>query len=93
MTRDSFGNRELWGEIADIPEIRQHHIDVLYDVADGYNERDSYPLGLGLLSLVIWQLDQWKERHAIPVLEALVEKDSDFEELARSAIEHILTDA
>lgn len=92
MTGDACGNRKLWLEVQDSPEIRQHHLDLLWDVVDGKPAKDWYPLGLSLLTVVVWQVGQWHERRAIPALEALVEKDTRYENLVKSTIEQILSD-
>ena len=92
MTGDDQGNRKLWLEIQDSPEIRQHHLDLLWDTVDGKPTKDWYPLGLNLLTVVVWQVGQWHERRAIPALEALVEKDTNYENLVKTTIEQILSD-
>lgn len=92
MTGSAFGDRNHWRDAVDTPEVRQHHIDIIYDAADGYYSGGIYPLGIGLLQVVSQQLGDWKERRAIPALEALIEADEKYEYLGRSTIEIILND-
>lgn len=92
MTGDASGHREHWRDVVDTPEVRQHHIDILYDAADNYYSGGNYPLGIGLLQVVSLQLGYWKERRAIPALEALIEADEKYEDLGRSTIDFILKD-
>ena len=93
-------DREIWVRSPDTPEIREALLKALADVAS--NAREEYPAGPSFGEVVMWQLAEFREARALPLLERIaagapegkvvgtfVEHLARFPDAARAAIERI----
>lgn len=69
VARGAESGREIWVESPDTEEIRRHLLRLL---ADAESMSDRYPFfGASISATVAWQLVEFRERRAIPVLERI----------------------
>jgi hypothetical protein len=93
-------SREVWTKSPDTPEVRDALLAALADVAS--SAREEYPAGPSLGEVVMWQLAEFREVRALPLLERIaagapegkiegtfVEHLARFPHAAKAAIEKI----
>lgn len=74
FTGDSFGRREMWTPSPDSEEVRLALLNMLEGLAL-VASRDNYPFtSPRIAEIVVWQLAQFRERRAEPILERLIER-------------------
>ncbi len=74
-TGNSMGNREVWVALADTPENREGHLELLRTLAE--MAPDEYPIGKSSLTIVIEQLAAWGETRAVPFLHLIANRPKD----------------
>lgn len=62
-------DRELWTLSPDTPAVREALLAALADVAA--NPRPDYPSGMSFGGVVMWQLGEFREVRALPLLETI----------------------
>lgn len=86
-TGDSFGNREVWVLSPDTEEVRLNLLHILENL-ERVAARDFYPLGVSLGGSAIWQLIQFREQRAVPILQRLLDRWPE-NDLFKAALEQI----